>query len=136
MLHGLLWLPLLAIFIGLAWAGSNEFQKLEAYRQWAEPFQRAKYDIYAVLGQQEKELTFGKPTRKGIVEPQTFSLSDVTAIQLLVNGQTVDWQYPPKKGKLAELEFELPNQKIRIPFTQVGLAAQWAKVLVEDWKAY
>ncbi len=51
MTRGLIWLPLLAIFIGLAWAGWNEYQKLEAYRAWAEQFDRAKYDIYAVLGQ-------------------------------------------------------------------------------------
>ncbi len=132
MLHGLLWFPLLAVFIGLAWAGSNEFQKLEAYRQWAEPFQRAKYDIYAALGQQGKDLTVGKPTRKGIVDTQTFSLADVKAIQLLVNGEVVDWKTPPKKGRSIEVEFELPGQKIRVPFTQVSLAAQWTKVLVTD----
>ncbi|MCF3606421.1 hypothetical protein L2E81_07160 [Planktothrix agardhii 1033] len=33
--RGLLWLPLLAIFIGLAWSGWNEYQKLEAYQAWA-----------------------------------------------------------------------------------------------------
>ena len=88
--RGLMWLPLLAIFIGLAWAGWNEYQKLEAYRVWAEQFAKAKYDIYAVLGQQEDSLTWGKPTRRGPVNLQTFSLKDVESLRLLVNSQAVD----------------------------------------------
>jgi hypothetical protein len=52
MIH-LLWFPLLAVFIGLAWAGWNEFQKLEVYKSWAAQFDRAKFDIYAVLGQKD-----------------------------------------------------------------------------------
>ncbi len=44
-----MWLPLLAIFISLAWAGWNEYKKLEAYGVWAQKFDRAKYDIYSVL---------------------------------------------------------------------------------------
>ena len=57
MLHGLLWFPLLFFFIWLAGAGWYEFQKLEAYKVWAVQYARAKYDIYAVLGQQGRELT-------------------------------------------------------------------------------
>ena len=60
MIHGLLWLPLLAAFIGLAWAGRNEYQKIEAYRVWAEPYDRAKYDLYSVLGQAGDTLTWGQ----------------------------------------------------------------------------
>ena len=83
MTRGLLWLPLLAVFIGLAWAGWNEYQKLEVYRGWAEQFDRAKFDIYSVLGQKEGDLTWGKPTRKGILNLQTFSRQQVESIYLL-----------------------------------------------------
>lgn len=134
MIHGLLWFPLLAVFIGLAWAGWNEYQKLETYRQWADEYDRAKFDIYSVLAQKGDELTWGKATRKGIVEPQTFSLKDVQAIRLLVNGQAVDLQAPPERGKAIELEFEMPQSSVRVPFTQVNLAAKWAEVLVKDWE--
>ncbi|MBD3561673.1 hypothetical protein H6S82_22920, partial [Planktothrix sp. FACHB-1355] len=75
--RGLIWLPLLALFIWLAWAGWNEFQKVEAYRRWASQFERAKYDIYAVLGQNGSNLTWGKPTRTEPVNLQTFSLKNV-----------------------------------------------------------
>ena len=64
--RGLLWLPLLVAFFGLAWSGWNEYQKIEFYKQWAEKFERHKYDIYAVLGQQGDRLTWGQPTRKGL----------------------------------------------------------------------
>ncbi|MBC7824824.1 MAG: hypothetical protein H7126_13340 [Candidatus Parcubacteria bacterium] len=133
MIHGLLWLPLLAAFIGLAWAGRNEYQKIEAYRVWAETFQRAKYDVYAVLGQEGNLLTWGKPTRKEPVNVQTFSLKDVREIHLLVDGQTTDLRSPPSKGKSIGLQFILDRDgSIEIPFTQTDLAAKWGQALTED----
>lgn len=133
--RGLLWLPLLAVFIWLAWAGWNEYQKVEAFRAWAEKFQRAKYDVDAVLGQNGSNLTWGKPTRSGPVNLQTFSLEGVQAIRLVVNGQVVDLQKPPSRGRSAALEFGLPDGTlIRVPFTQVSLATRWGQVLTQDWQ--
>lgn len=137
MSRGLLWLPLLVVFFGLAWAGRNEFQKLEAYRVWAEPFDRAKYDIYAVLGQKGSDLTWGKPTRKGPIALQTFSLREVASIQLQVNGKVFDLEAENLSGKQRNiaLEFHLLNsQTIRIPFTQTDLATQWGKHLQKEWR--
>jgi hypothetical protein len=132
--RGLLWLPLLVMFFWLAWAGWNEYQKLEVYREWASQFQRAKYDLYSVLGEKEGELTWGKATRKGIVDLKMFSLKDVKAIRLLIDDQVVDLQAPPDRGRSTSLEFELPNSSAKIPFTQVSLAAKWGQVLQDDWR--
>ncbi|GAP99292.1 hypothetical protein [Leptolyngbya sp. NIES-2104] len=134
MIHGLLWLPLLAAFIGLAYAGWNEYQTLETYRRWADPFGRAKYDIYSVLGQKEDVLTVGKATRKAVTETESFSLKAVKDIRLLVNDQAVNLNAPPSKGKKVELAFELSDRTIEVPFTQVGLAAKWGEVLTKDWQ--
>jgi hypothetical protein len=136
MIHGLLWLPLLVAFTWLAWAGWNEYQKIEAYRVWAEKFQRAKYDLYAVLGQEGTTLTWGKPSRQAPVDLQTVSLENVETIRLIVDGQAVDLNAPPSKGRSINLEFVLkePNSAVKIPFTQVELAAKWGQVLLEDWK--
>jgi hypothetical protein len=129
--RGLLWLPLLAIFIGLAWQGSQEYQKVEAYRIWAEQFERAKYDIYAVLGQKDSNITWGKPTPKGLIQLETFSLDDVKKISLLVDGKAVDIENAPNKGRAIELEFvfrEAPT--VCVPFTEIPLAAEWGKFLL------
>ena len=134
MIHGLLWLPLLAAFFGLAYAGWNEFQTLETYRRWAEPFGRAKYDIYAVLGQKEDELIVGKASRKAVTETNIFSLKSVKNIQLLIDGEAIDLKSLPAKGKSVVLEFELPDRSIQVPFTQVTLAAKWGEVLTKDWQ--
>ncbi|BAU10798.1 hypothetical protein LEP3755_12900 [Leptolyngbya sp. NIES-3755] len=134
MIHGLLWLPLLAAFIGLAYAGWNEYQTLETYRRWAEPFGRAKFDIYSVLGQKEDVLTVGKATRKAVTETESFSLKSVENIRLLVNDQSVDLNAPPSKGKKVALAFELSDRTIEVPFTQIGLAAKWGEVLTKDWQ--
>ena len=117
--RGLLWLPLLVAFFWLAWQGSQEFKKLQAYQIWAEQFERAKYDIYAVLAQKGNDITWGKPTTKGPIELETFSLLDVQEIRFLVNGNAVDIENPPPKGRKIELEFLLTTPKsILVPFVK------------------
>ncbi|MEC4986518.1 MAG: hypothetical protein SAJ37_11685 [Oscillatoria sp. PMC 1068.18] len=128
--RGLLWLPLLVAFFWLAWAGWNEYQKIEAYKNWAENFDQAKYDIYAVLGQKGKMITWGKPTRGEPVETESFSLDEVEAINLLVADKLVTSEDKPRKGK-PYLEFVLAEEKqrIKIPFTDVSLANKWQNYL-------
>ncbi|ALB40864.1 MULTISPECIES: hypothetical protein [Nostocales] len=133
--RGLFWLPLLVAFFWLAWQGSQEFKKLQAYQIWAEQFERAKYDIYAVLAQKGNDITWGKPTTKGPIELETFSLLDVQEIRFLVNDHVVDIENPPQKGRKIELEFLLTTPKsIRVPFTEVPLAAEWGKFLQRTLK--
>jgi hypothetical protein len=133
--RGLLWLPLLVAFFWLAWQGSQEFKKLQAYQIWAKQFERAKYDIYAVLAQKGDDITWGKPTTKGPIELETFSLLDVQEIRFLINGNVVDIENPPLKGRKIEIEFLLTTPKsIRVPFTEVPLAAEWGKFLQRTLK--
>jgi hypothetical protein len=131
--RGLLWLPLLVTFFALAWMGWSEYQKIEAYRRWAASFDRAKYDIYSVLGQVGNTLTWGKPTRSGPVELQTFSLESVREIRLLVDDRRVMLDSLPTKGKPV-IEFILAGQEnaMQIPFTEISLAAQWTKFLQQE----
>ena len=138
MSRGLLWLPLLLAFIWLTWSGWNEYQKLEAYKIWAADFDNAKFDIYAVLGKKNRHVTWGKPTRKGMVELQSFSLDDVKAIDLLVGDKTYDRgalqaleiDDLPTKGKTA-LEFHFIDRQpsLKVPFTDISLAAKWCAYL-------
>lgn len=137
--RGLLWLPLLVVFFWLTWQGSREYQKVEAYRTWAEQFDRAKYDIYAVLGQKGNNITWGKPTPTGPIKLETFSLSDVSQLRLLVDDKQVEIETPPEKGRTIELEFIFPTaNSVRIPFTEIPLAAEWGKFLqveLQRWKS-
>jgi hypothetical protein len=132
MIHGLLWLPLLGVFSWLAWAGWNEYQKLEAYKQWAEQFEHAKYDIYAALGQNGQAIAWGKPTRQGIIDLQEFSLSAVQAIRVIAGAQAVDLNQPPNTAKHVAIEFQFADHTAQIPFTDLALAIQWAKHLQHD----
>jgi hypothetical protein len=129
--RGLLWLPLLVAFFWLAWQGSREFKKVEAYRIWAENFDRAKYDIYAVLAQKGNDMTWGKPTVKGIVDLETFSLDNVVDINLLIDDKPVDIEKLPTKARKIELEFILTeaSKSVRVPFTEIPLARDWGKFL-------
>jgi hypothetical protein len=136
--RGLIWLPLLALFFWLSWSGWNEYQKVEAYRNWAKQFERAKYDIYAVLGQKGSDLTWGKPTRSGPVNLETFSLKDVQSIRLLVDNQPAELEAPPGENravsKAIALEFLFPEPaaSIKVPFTEIPLGAEWGKYLQQE----
>jgi len=127
--RGLLWLPLLVVFIWLAWSGWNEYQKLEAYKVWAEDFDNAKFDIYAVIGKKERQITWGKATRKGMINLKSFSLDDVREINLIIGDRIIELDNLPNKGK-PSLKFDLNNQEsIQIPFTDISLAAKWYSFL-------
>jgi len=131
--RGLFWLPLLGLFMWLAWAGWNEYQKLEAYKVWAAKFERAKFDIYAVLGQNGQVLTWGKPTRNEPVNLQSLCLLDVRSICLFVDNREYDLEQPPDQGRNVALEFLLTSDQVmRIPFTEIPLAVQWGKHLQQE----
>lgn len=133
MVRGLLWLPLLALFIGLTWAGWNEYRKLEAYKLWAQSFERAKYDIYAALGQQGDALTWGVPTRQGVIEASTLNLKEVKQAALEVDAEPVNPDDLPRKGRFA-IGFTLENgDHLSIPFTDGEMAAQWLAFLRRQW---
>ena len=134
--RGLIWLPLLGLFIWLAWKGWQEYQKVEGYRIWSEQFDKAKYDIYAVLGKKDTVITWGTPTPQGILNLQTFSLTNVVSINLLLGDRVIDFKnIPTEKIKaIPSLEFQLTNQEssIKIPFTDLDLAAKWAEYLIKS----
>ncbi len=131
--RGLLWLLLLAIFTWLAWQGRNEFQKVQAYENWAKQFERSKYDIYAVLAQEGSDLTWGKPTPKGIIDLKTFSLKNVRSLDLVVDEKVFSLETPPNKGRAIALEFIFADDAtVRVPFTQVPLAVDWCKYLQQE----
>ncbi|RZM76145.1 hypothetical protein [Leptolyngbya iicbica] len=128
--RGLLWLPLLGVFIWLAWAGWNEYQKLEAYKQWAATFERAKYDIYAVLGQQGDRLVWGKPTRQGPVALQEVTLSALQTLTLYSAERPLPEKANLPKGCTIAIGLELDdNTQQWIPFTDADLALAWKNQL-------
>jgi hypothetical protein len=141
--RGILWSALLLVFVGLAWLGWQEYQKIQAYQRWAAQFDQAKYDIYAVLGQKGDRLTWGIPTAKGPINLQDFSLQEVETIRLCVDGQQTDLQSTPNiSGRKITLRFQLRSDlsetkrtSIEIPFTEVDLAFRWEQHLQTYQKA-
>jgi hypothetical protein len=128
--RGLFGLSLLLVFVGLAWAGWHEFQKIEAYRRWAGAFDHAKYDIYSVVGQKDKLVSWGKPTSTEPLNLQSVSLEEVAQIYLLIDDRLADLNAPPTQGSPA-IAFELASgaTPIKIPFTEIPMAIQWVQHL-------
>jgi len=141
--RGLMWLPLLILFFWLGWAGWNEYQKVEAYRLWAASFERAKYDILAVLGQQGAQLTWGKPTRQGPVALQSLGRAQIREVQVWVDGRAIALSPPSEVPAVAQGDAVFPKGKvaialqlvddgrspIEIPFTDAEIACQWGAFL-------
>lgn len=132
--RGLIWLPLLAAFIGLAWAGWNESQKLNACQTWAQQFDRYKYDIACVLGQGEGRLIWGKPTRQGPVDLQELPLNHIQSVQLFIHDRVLP---PTEVSSLQSVSEPLglhlltkTSQAVQIPFTDLDLALAWADRLL------
>lgn len=133
MIHALIWLPLLALFVYLTWAGWNEYQKVQAYSLWAGAYQNAKYDVLSVLGRQESCLVWGRPTRQGPTDLQEISLTRVREIALITDGQVSDPLNPPRRARRVDLRLSLENgTHLSIPFTEAGLAAKWCKLLQQN----
>jgi hypothetical protein len=141
--RGLLWLPLLSIFIWLAWSGWNEYEKIEAYKRWAVDFERHKFDIYAVLGQKGDCLTWGTPTRKEPIALKSVNLSEIQQVRLKSNRQTVEissHNLPdnssielPAKAKNVAIELVTRSGEIsEIPFTDVAIAYEWCRFLASQ----
>ncbi|MFN4278632.1 hypothetical protein [Thermosynechococcus sp.] len=122
MSHGLLWFPLLVVFIVLAWLGWVEYRKLEHYRQWAQQFEASKYDIAAVLGQQGDRLTWGRPTPQGIVNGQTCQLSAIQSIWVEGGGQRLETESDRFKGTVYLVLQTSLGECHPIPFTELPLA--------------
>lgn len=133
--RGLIWLPLLGLIIGLTWVGWREYQKVEGYRLWSGQFEQAKYDIYAVMGLKDRQITWGKPTPKGIIDLKTFSLQDVKNIELKLGDLVIDGNnLPTEKTKaIPQLVFNFVdnNKVVEIPFTELELASKWHKYLLK-----
>ena len=134
MVNGLLWLPLLVFFFWITWAGRNEYQKVETYKEWATQFERAKYDIYAALGQADRTLTWGLPTRQGVINLQQANIDQIQTIDLINKGEaafTQNVQGTAKKGA-AVIQLNLADgNRPQIPFTDADLARQWHAFLVK-----
>ncbi len=135
--RGLLWLPLLGVFIWLAWAGWNEYQKVEAYRRWASDFERHKYDIYAILGQSGDRLVWCKPARQQPIELGSIRFSEIQAVRLIIDGQPIqevanlpEAIAKTQKIKTVVIELVTTTQTVQtIRFTDAAIALNWFRYL-------
>jgi hypothetical protein len=103
-------------FIWLTWQGRNEYQKSKLIVTGHSNLS-GLYDIYAVLGQNGNNLTWGTPAPTGPIKLETFSLKDVQSISLLVDDKPVQMDTPPSKGSaiLLEFMFSSTSTSVRVP---------------------
>jgi hypothetical protein len=128
MVEGLLWLPLLGVFIWLFWAGRQEYGRREAYRTWAEAFERHSYDRLAIVGQQGDRLTWGQPTTADPQSLQSVVLSQLHDAQLWIDGHS--WDSPTTILPLQVRDVRLvlrdrDGHRWEIAFADKAIARTW-----------
>jgi len=107
-------------------------KKIESYKRWSEQFERHKYDIYAVLGQKDDRLTWGKPTRKDPLDIQTVTFQDIARIRFRIDSKFFDEKDAefPLNAKKISLELVLKTGEMpSIRFTDIDIAAAWYRFL-------
>jgi hypothetical protein len=114
--RGLLWLPTLAVFIWLARLGYREYRQIEAARTWAAGGERWKYDIYAVIRYQDRQLAWGKPAvGKDPTDIQQVNLDRIDRVELVMDDKAI--------------YLNSPAETASIPFTSSSIAAEWVEFL-------
>lgn len=127
--RGLLWLPLLVLFFWLAWSGKKNMIKFRLIKHGQNNLISPNMTFIQCWGKKGDLITIGIPTNQGIKEQKTFSLQNLSQLNLLVKNQVVDVDNLPEKGE-ATLQFSLKeNQTIDVPFTDINIASQWLKYL-------
>jgi hypothetical protein len=130
--RGLLWLPTLAVFIWLARLGYREYRQIEAARTWAAGGERWKYDIYAVIRYQDRQLAWGKPAvGKDPTDIQRVNLDRIDRVELVMDDKAIDLADIPTRGKSIAVKLYLnsPAETASIPFTSSSIAAEWVEFL-------
>ncbi|NJK34110.1 MAG: hypothetical protein HC919_03695 [Oscillatoriales cyanobacterium SM2_2_1] len=128
MLEGILWLPLLGVFGWLFWAGRQEYGRREAYRSWAESFERHSYDRRVLVGQQGDRLIWAQPTTAVPQVLHTVPLSQLLEVQLLIDGNP--WECPDDILPLQVRDVRLilgdrDGQRWEIAFEDKAIARNW-----------
>ena len=129
MLHGLLWFPLLLVFVLLAALGWLERRRQTLFRAWSEGSELAKLDGCGAARVKDGELTWsrfsaGKFEQQGAFEIKTLELVELMA---LASGEA-----PLASESQGQCRLRLigGNQQMDVPFSDADRARNWINQLM------
>ena len=130
MLHGLLWLPLLLIFVLLTALGWLERRRQNLFRRWAEGSELCKLDSSGAASLKNGKLRWSAFEAGSFEEKDSFTIKKLELIELmaLTSGEaplTIESQ-----GK-CRLRLVGNGKEMDVPFSDADRAREWMEQLME-----
>ena len=129
MMHGLLWLPLLLVFVLLAALGWLERRRQSLFRQWSQSSELAKLDGCGAARLKEGELSWSSFHAGSFREEGRFVIKTLELVELmsLASGDTPlsdESQGQCRLGLIGE------GQQMDVPFSDAERARRWMEQLM------
>jgi hypothetical protein len=124
MTHGLLWMPLLVVFVLLTTLGWLERRRQRLFREWAEGAELAKLDGCGAARLLEGELSWSL-FRAGKLEPQgSFPIKSLELVELLSLGSG---EAPLTEESQGSCRLRLVGGGVQkdVPFSDAERARRW-----------
>ena len=130
MLHGLLWLPLLLIFVLLTALGWLERRRQNLFRRWADGSELCKLDSSGAASLKNGQLIWSAFEAGSFEEKDSFTIKKLELIELmaLTSGDaplTIESQ-----GK-CRLRLVGDGKEMDVPFADADRAREWMDQLME-----
>ena len=130
MLHGLLWLPLLLIFILLTALGWLERRRQNLFRRWADGSELCKLDSSGAASLKNGQLIWSAFEAGSFEEKDSFTIKKLELIELmaLTSGEAPLTQ--ESQGK-CRLRLVGDGKEMDVPFSDADRAREWMDQLME-----
>ena len=130
MLHGLLWLPLLLIFVLLTALGWLERRRQNLFRRWANGSELCKLDSSAAASLKDGELRWSAFEAGKFEEKDSFRIKKLELVELMALSSGEAPLTGESQGK-CRLRLVGNGKEMDVPFSDAELARDWMNQLME-----
>ena len=130
MLHGLLWLPLLLIFVLLTALGWIERRRHNLFRNWARGAELCKLDSSAAASLKNGELRWSAFEAGKFEEKDSFIIKKLELVELMALTSGEAPLTSESQGK-CRLRLVGDGKEMDVPFSDAEQARQWMDKLME-----
>ena len=129
MIHGLLWLPLLLVFVLLAALGWLERRRQDLFRSWAEDSELAKLDASCAARLKDGMISWSSFEAGNFKDKESFELKQLELVELLALSSGEAPLTNESQGQ-CRLRLIGCGKEIDVPFSDADRARQWMEQLM------
>jgi len=130
MLHGLLWLPLLFIFVLLTALGWLERRRQNLFRSWANGSELCKLDSSSAASLKDGELRWSAFEAGTFTEQDSFTIKKLELVELMALTSGEAPLTNESQGK-CRLRLVGDGKEMDVPFSDAEQAREWMEKLME-----